>query len=220
MRALAPRVRGTSMYYLSALSAGDGLWRLHDRQATEVCRGQGAVIEHPCADCRGAGRVSQKNEIQIQIPAGIEEGVRLRVPGQGDAGDPGAPRGDLYCVVQEVEHEFFKRNGADLICEVPVTFVQLAIGKKGLEIPTLRGKAALDIPAGTQSGKLFRLRGQGLTQLDSSRGKRGDLLVRVFVEVPASLTSRQRELLEEYGKIEEQRAGSKSFFDRLRSTFQ
>jgi molecular chaperone DnaJ len=185
------------------------------------CRGQGSVIEHPCPDCRGAGRLSQKSEIKISIPAGIEEGVRLRVPGQGDAGDPGAPRGDLYCVVQEVEHEFFKRNGADLICEVPVSFTQLAIGKKGVEIPTLRGKAALDIPAGTQSGKLFRLRGQGLTQLEGgSRSKRGDLLVRVFVEVPGSLTARQKELLEEFGKIEEQRAGAKSFFERIRGTFQ
>jgi len=185
------------------------------------CRGQGSVIEHPCGDCRGAGRVSQKSEVKIAIPAGIEEGVRLRVPGQGDAGDPGAPRGDLYCVVQEVEHDFFKRNGADLVCEVPVTFAQLAVGKKALEIPTLRGKALLDLPAGTQSGKLFRLRGQGLTQLEGgSRGKRGDLLVRVFVEVPTSLTARQKELLDEFAKIEEQRAGSKSFFERIRSTFQ
>lgn len=185
------------------------------------CRGQGVVIEHPCADCRGAGRTSQKSEIKITIPPGIEEGVRLRVPGQGDVGDPAAPRGDLYCVVQEVEHEFFKRNGADLICEVPVSFAQLAIGKKGVEIPTLRGKAALDIPGGTQTGKLFRLRGQGLSQLEGgSRSKRGDLLVRVFVEIPGSLTARQKELLEEFAKIEEQRAGSKSFFERIRSTFQ
>jgi molecular chaperone DnaJ len=161
--------------------------------------------------------VSRKSEIQITIPPGLEGGVRLRVAGQGDAGSPGAPRGDLYCVVQEVEHSFFKRNGADLICEVPVTFVQLALGKKGLEIPTLRGRAALDIPAGTQNGKLFRLRGQGLPQLEG-RG-RGDLLVRVFIEVPESPTARQKELLEEYGRIEEQRTGSKSFFERLRSTF-
>ena len=185
------------------------------------CRGQGSMIEHPCADCRGAGRTSQKSEIKISIPPGIEEGVRLRVPGQGDAGDPGAPRGDLYCVVQEVEHEFFKRNGADLICEVPVTFTQLALGKKDVEIPTLRGKAALDLPSGTQSGKLFRLRGQGLSTIEGgSRGKRGDLLVRVFVEVPGSLTARQKELLEEFGRIEEQRADKKSFFERIKSTFQ
>lgn len=185
------------------------------------CRGQGSMIEHPCADCRGAGRLSQKSDIKISIPAGIEEGVRLRVAGQGDAGDPGAPRGDLYCVVQEVDHTFFKRNGADLICEVPVTFAQLAIGRKGVEIPTLRGKAALDIPSGTQNGKLFRLRGQGLPQLEGgARQKRGDLLVRVFIEVPSSLSARQKELLEEFGQIEEQRAGSKSFFERIRSTFQ
>jgi len=181
------------------------------------CGGQGTVIEHPCSDCGGEGRISRKSEIKITIPPGVEEGVRLRVAGQGDAGDPGAPRGDLYCVIQEIEHAFFKRNGADLVCEVPVTFAQLALGKKGLEIPTLRGRAALEIPAGTQNGKLFRLRGQGLPHLEG-RG-RGDLLVRVFIEVPSSLTARQKEILEEFGKIEEQRAGSKSFFERLRSTF-
>jgi len=182
------------------------------------CGGIGSVIEHPCPACRGEGHVSQKSDIKITIPPGIEEGVRLRVPGQGDAGDPGAPRGDLYCVVQEVEHAFFKRNGADLMCEVPATFVQLALGKKGLEIPTLRGKAAVDIPAGTQNGKLFRLRGQGLPQIEK-RG-RGDLLVRVFIEVPSSLTARQKELLEEFGGIEEQRTSPKSFFERIRGTFQ
>jgi molecular chaperone DnaJ len=181
------------------------------------CGGQGTVIEHPCADCRGAGRVSRKSEIQITIPPGVEEGVRLRVAGQGDAGDPGAPRGDLYCVIQEVEHAFFKRNGADLVCEVPVTFAQLALGRKGLEIPTLRGRAALEIPTGTQNGKLFRLRGQGLPQLEA-RG-RGDLLVRVFIEVPTSLSARQKEILEEFGKLEDQRSGSKSFFERIRNTF-
>ncbi len=187
------------------------------------CRGQGTVIEQPCSVCRGAGKTSRKSEIKISVPPGIEEGVRLRVPGQGDAGDPAAPRGDLYCMVHEVEHPFFKRNGADLMCEVPVTFVQLAMGKKGVEIPTLRGRAALDIPSGTQNGKLFRLRGQGLPQLDARGGRadrsRGDLLVRVFIEVPASLTDRQKQLLEEFARIEEQRPGNKSFFERIRSTF-
>jgi len=121
-------------------------------------------------------------------------------------------------VIHEIEHAFFKRNGADLVCEVPVTYAQLALGKKKLEIPTLRGRATLEIPAGTQNGKLFRLRGQGLPQLDT-RG-RGDLLVRVFIEVLSSLTARQKELLDEFGKIEDQKAGSKSFFDRIKSTFQ
>jgi hypothetical protein len=135
----------------------------------------------------------------------VEEGVRLRVAGQGDAGDPNAPRGDLYCVIQEIEHAFFKRNGADLVCEVPVTYAQLALGQKKLEIPTLRGRATLEIPAGTQNGKLFRLRGQGLPQLDA-RG-RGDLLVRVFIEVPSSLTARQKELLDEFGRSRTRRRG-------------
>ena len=184
------------------------------------CRGQGSVLEHPCGTCRGAGKASRKSEVRITIPPGIEEGVRLRVPGQGDAGDPGAPRGDLYCVIQEVEHDFFKRNGSDLMCEVPVSFTQLALGERTLEIPTLRGKAAVSIPPGTQNGRLFRLRGQGLPHLDGgSRPARGDLLVRVFIEVPGSLSARQKELLGEFAKIEEERAGSRSLFERIRSTF-
>lgn len=180
------------------------------------CRGAGQTIETPCTSCRGAGKQQERAEIQIQIPPGIEEGVRLRVTGEGDAGDPGAPRGDLYCVVREVEHKVFQRSGADLLCELPFSFAQLALGDK-VEIPTLRGRAEMSIPAGTASGKVFRLKGQGLPVLDG-RG-RGDQLVRVFIEVPTKLNDRQKQLLREFAEIETKNSGHKSFFEKISSYF-
>ncbi len=176
------------------------------------CRGAGKAIEDPCPDCRGRGQVASKSDIAIQVPPGIEEGMRIRVTGAGDAGEPGAPRGDLYCVIREREHKVFQRSGPDLMTEVPFTYSQLALGDK-VEIPTLRGKVEMSIPAGTPTGKVFRLRGQGLPVLES-RG-RGDQLVRVFVEVPRKLTDRQKELLREFGEIETEKSGSKSFFEKI-----
>jgi molecular chaperone DnaJ len=180
------------------------------------CRGSGVVIPTPCADCKGAGSVQRSAEVKIAIPAGIEEGVRLRVPSEGDAGDPGAPRGDLYCVIRELEHKVFQRSGADLICEVPFSFHQLALGDK-VEIPTLRGRVDMQIPPGTQIGKVFRLKSHGLPQLEG-RG-RGDQLVRVFVEVPTKLTDRQKELLREFAEIEQRSSGAKSFFEKIANYF-
>ena len=174
------------------------------------------MIESPCLECKGAGRVQRRSEIKITVPPGIEEGVRLRVPGQGDAGDPGAPRGDLYCVVRELEHRVFRRSSADVICEIPFSFTQLALGDK-VEVPTLHGRAAMAIPAGTSSGKVFRLKGQGLPQLDG-RG-RGDQLVRVFVEIPVRLTQRQKQLLREFAEIEATKSGHQSFFEKITSYF-
>ena len=176
------------------------------------CQGQGSLLEDPCTKCKGAGRETVHKEIKIHVPAGIEEGVQLRVTGEGDAGDPGAPRGDLYCVVREHEHKIFQRSGADVITEIPVSFAQVALGDD-VEVPTLRGRAKMTIPPSTQSGKVFRLRGQGLPTMDG--GGRGDQLVRVFIEVPSKLSSRQKELLREFNEIELKSAGSRSFFDRI-----
>ena len=142
--------------------------------------------------------------------------MRIRVSGAADAGDPGAPRGDLYCIVREKEHPVFQRGGADLITEVPFSYTQLALGDK-VEIPTLRGKVDMSVPAGTQPGRVFRLRGQGLPHLDG--GGRGDQLVRVFVEVPKKLTERQRELLEELAELEGEERGSKSILERITDYF-
>jgi molecular chaperone DnaJ len=176
------------------------------------CRGSGRTIDAPCATCHGSGTAQKKADIQIRVPAGVEGGMTIRIPAAGDVGEPGAPRGDLHCVVREKEHKVFQRSGTDLMTEVPFSFAQLALGDK-VEIPTLRGKVEMGIPAGTQSGKVFRLRGQGLPGLDG-RG-RGDQLVRVFVETPRKLTERQKELLREFDKIDQELSGSRSFFERI-----
>ena len=177
-----------------------------------ACRGAGKVIESPCETCRGNGRQTAKSDIRIEVPAGIEDGMRIRVTGAGDTGGPGAARGDLYCIIREREHKVFQRSGPDVMTEVPFSFPQLALGDK-VEIPTLRGRVEMTIPSGTQSGKVFRLRGQGLPLLEG-RG-RGDQLVRVFVETPRKLTDRQKELLAEFGEIEVEKSGSKSFFEKI-----
>ena len=181
-------------------------------QPCPSCRGAGEVLESPCEGCKGGGVAQRKSEIEISIPAGIEEEMRLRVQGEGDVGAPGAPRGDLYCMIREKEHKVFQRSGADLLTEVPFSFGQLALGDK-VEIPTLRGKLEMKVPAGTQSGKVFRLRGQGLPRLEG-HGK-GDQLVRVFIQVPTELSDKQRELLREFDDLESEKSGNKSFLDRL-----
>lgn len=180
------------------------------------CRGAGQVIESPCETCRGTGTEGTKSEVKLQIPAGVEEGVRMRVGEAGDVGAPGAPRGDLYCVVREKEHKIFQRSGPDVVTEIPVSFAQLALGDK-VEVPTLRGRASMDIPSGTQSGRVFRLRGQGLPAFEGHG--RGDQLVRVFVEVPKKLDDRQKELLREFGEIERSSTGGKSFFEKIANYF-
>ena len=177
-----------------------------------ACRGAGTRIESPCSTCRGSGRTSDKSDVTIQVPPGIEDGMRIRVSDGGDAGEPGAPRGDLYCILREREHKVFQRNGPDVITEVPFTFGQLALGDK-VEIPTLRGRVEMTIPAGTPTGKVLRLRGQGLPILEGQG--RGDQFVRVFVEVPRKLSDRQKELLQEFEEIQQERSGSKSFFEKV-----
>jgi molecular chaperone DnaJ len=180
------------------------------------CRGAGQSREAPCAACSGSGGIQSKSDVKIKIPAGIEEEVNLRISGEGDTGEASAPRGDLYCVIREKEHKVFQRSGADVLTEMPFSFAQLSLGDK-VEIPTLRGKGEMVVPAGTQSGKVFRLRNQGLPKMES-RG-RGDQLVRVFVEVPAKLSDRQRSLLEEFERIEKEKTGDKSFFEKILNYF-
>jgi len=180
------------------------------------CSGAGQVQKDPCGDCHGKGLVPKKSDVEVTIPAGIEDGMRLRISGEGDAGPQGAARGDLYVDIHESEHKIFQRSGPDVITEVPFSFGHLALGTS-VEIPTLRGRVEMTIPKSTQSGKVFRLRGQGLPQItpDGRSGPRGDQLVRVFVEIPKKLTSRQEELLHEFEGIEDEKGGKKSFFERL-----
>jgi len=158
------------------------------------CRGSGSIITKPCATCRGVGRVQQEKKLSVRIPAGIATGQRLRLSSEGEAGPGGGPPGDLYVVIHVQEHPFFQRDGNDLYCEIPINFTTLVLGGEIL-IPTLDGKDPFSIPAGTQTGTTFRVRGQGMPDV-SGRG-RGDLLVTVKVATPKKLTKDQKKLLEQ-----------------------
>ncbi len=164
------------------------------QQVCPHCSGTGQSIANPCKDCRGEGRVEDERTLQVKIPAGVDSGDRIRLSGQGEAGPAGTEPGDLYVEVRVREHEIFQREGDDLYCEVPIRFAQAALGAE-LRVPTLDGDAVISLPAETQTGKLFRLRGKGVRNVRS--GRLGDLHCRVVVETPVKLTRRQRELLEE-----------------------
>lgn len=178
------------------------------------CRGRGKIIKTPCNTCRGAGRAPKERVLTVQIPAGIHDSQAVRVRGEGEAGANGATRGDLHCYVSVKEHEFFDRDGDDIVCRVPITFTQATLGAN-IEVPTLTGKAEVKIPKGTQSGQLFRLARQGLPNLRSKRT--GDEIVQVYVEIPRKLSKKQEDLLREYAETEGNTAGSetKNFFEKL-----
>jgi molecular chaperone DnaJ len=184
------------------------------------------VISNPCSTCRGAGRVEGQQTIQVKVPPGIDDGARMRVTGEGEAGVAGGPPGDLYVVMVLREHSLFRREGTDLHLEVPIAFVQAVLGGE-IDVPTLDGKVKLSIPEGTQSGRVLRLRGKGLPplqpRLDPAQLKklRGDLYVKVFVEVPTRLNARQRELLEEFAAQSghEVSPATKGFVEKLRDLF-
>jgi molecular chaperone DnaJ len=187
-------------------------------QTCGQCRGEGRVVEHPCQACRGLGQTKAERSLTVKIPAGVETGTRLRLAGEGEAGMRGGPPGDLYVVISVEEHPIFARRGDDLYCEVPIGFTQAALGAQ-IEIPTVSGKAVLKIAAGSQTGREFRIKGKGLPNI---RGYgRGDLIARIFVEVPTHLTAKQRELLEQYARLENG-AGSplvQGFWDKVKTLF-
>ena len=176
------------------------------------CGGAGQKITSPCAACRGEGLLKSKKEIEVTIPAGIENGTRMRVGGQGEGSRDGGPSGDLYCDIYVREHEFFKRHENDIVCEIPLSFAQASMGAE-IEVPTLQGKSSLKIPKGTASGALLRMRGLGVTGVNG-RG-RGDQIVHVTVSVPTKLTKRQEELLTEFAKIEQEQSGKKHFWEKF-----
>ena len=188
------------------------------RSTCPRCGGTGQMIEKPCPGCSGSGHIRKKAKIEIEIPAGIEDGTRMRIGGEGEEGPGGGPRGDLYCYVYVKSHEFFMRHGDDIVLEVPITFTQAALGAD-IEVPTLGGKAKVKVPAGTQSGKVLRLRGQGMPS-PYGRG-RGDELVQVLIETPRKLSGKQEEILREYAKTEKVNVSPmrKSFFDKLKDYF-
>ena len=159
------------------------------------CHGDGTMIKDPCKNCRGAGRVKETKRVSVKIPPGVDHGTRLRLNGEGEEGVRGGPPGDLYVVLFVEEHEFFKRKGEDIFCEIPVSFSQVALGST-IEIPTLDGTTDIEIPKGTQTGEVFRLKGQGIPRL---RGLgRGDEYVQLAVKTPSKLSKRQEELLREF----------------------
>ncbi|HYX30835.1 MAG TPA: molecular chaperone DnaJ [Pyrinomonadaceae bacterium] len=181
-----------------------------------ACRGVGQVITSPCETCRGKGRVEHEKSIEVKIPAGVETGSRLRLQAEGESGTFGGPPGDLYVVIHVAEHEEFERQGNNLYASVPVTFAQAALGAQ-VNVKTLHGDEALKIPAGTQTGTVFRVRGQGMPVL-GGRGK-GDLFVSVSVITPTSLTREQRKLLEQLAKIETEDLQDKRLVDKVRDIF-
>jgi len=181
-----------------------------------ACRGMGQVINSPCQSCRGAGRVEQEKSIEVKIPAGVETGSRLRLQREGESGAYGGPAGDLYVVIHVAEHEQFERQGNNLYASVPVTFAQAALGAE-VSVKTLKDDQPLKIPAGTQTGTVFRVRGQGMPVL-GGRG-RGDLFVSVSVVTPTMLTREQRKLLEQLEKIETKDLEDKNIADKVRDIF-
>ncbi len=185
--------------------------------ACPQCQGSGRHIPDPCGSCRGAGLTPKKVPLKVRIPAGIEDSTRLRVAGEGEAGRSGGARGDLYVYVTVRPDPFFERHEHDLVCKLPVTYAQAALGAE-IEVPTLTGTAKLKIPAGTQPGDILRMRGQGVPTGNGSR--HGDQLVVVMIQVPKRVTSRQQELLKELGEIEESQGEQKSFFDRVKKMFE
>jgi len=182
------------------------------RTTCPKCRGAGRVIEKPCPQCRGAGIHPREVEVTTRIPAGIEDGMQLRVSSQGEPGERGAPRGDLLCTVHVKEHPIFKRQGADIFCEVPARFAQVALGAK-IKVPTLNGEQELGIPRGTNSGQTFTLKGKGFPYLGTSA--RGDQIVKIVVKTPKRLTAAQVRLLKELDETET-RPRRKKLFERSR----
>ena len=192
------------------------------QQTCPTCHGRGKVVAEPCQACQGAGRQKKSKTLSVKIPAGVDQDDRIRLTGEGEAGLNGGPPGDLYVVVNLKQHPMFQREGADLHCEMPISFATAALGGE-IEIPTLDGSAKIKIPPETQTGKVFRLRGKGIKGVRSNVN--GDLLCHVVVETPVNLTARQKELLMELESINREESGrhdprAKSWFEKVREFFE
>ncbi|OYD07653.1 molecular chaperone DnaJ [Paludifilum halophilum] len=192
--------------------------RIVNKRICQQCGGRGKVIREKCADCGGTGSVKKRRKIHIKIPSGIDEGKQLRVSGEGEPGSNGGPPGDLFILVQIKPHEFFRRHGDDIVCELPITFVQAALGDE-VVVPTLDGRAKIKVPAGTQTGAEFRLRGKGVPRL-YGRGQ-GDQRVKVKVITPTRLTEEQKKVMREFGRISGDYISEQhsSFFDKMKKAF-
>jgi molecular chaperone DnaJ len=209
---------------LCATCGGHGQIRQHQgflvvQRPCHVCRGLGQIIRTPCRDCSGSGQVAKERELTLKIPAGVDSGSRLRLVGEGEMGPQGGTPGDLYVVISVKPHSLFKREGEDIYLELPITFPQAALGAE-VEVPTIEGNERIDIPEGTQTGTIFKLRGKGVRRLHGS-GK-GDQLVVITVVTPQNLTKEQRALIEQLGQLtpptklgERIHGRERSFFERL-----
>jgi molecular chaperone DnaJ len=195
---------------------GQGFFRL--QQTCPGCGGRGVVITDPCQTCYGQGRIEVRKCIDINVPPGVDNGTRIRITGEGEAGEPGAPRGDLYCLIRVREHSIFERDGQHLICRVPITISQAALGGD-IQVPMLDGALTHSLARGVQSGEVVRIHGRGMPSLRG--GRAGDLLVQVFVETPQKLTKRQEELLRELAEIDQKHVSAerKSFLDKVKNLF-
>ncbi|WNF37708.1 molecular chaperone DnaJ [Bacillaceae bacterium IKA-2] len=193
--------------------------RVVNRRVCHHCEGTGSFVKNKCTTCAGQGKVRKRKKIHVKIPAGIDTGQQIRISGQGEAGANGGPAGDLYVVFNVKPHEFFERDGDDLYSEMPITFVQASLGDE-IEVPTLKGKIKLKVPAGTQTGTNFRLRGKGVANV---RGYgQGDQHIQVQIITPKNLSERQRELLKEFGEISGTQAPdeqSDNFFSKVKRAF-
>ncbi|WNB93474.1 molecular chaperone DnaJ [Bacillus sp. NEB1478] len=192
--------------------------RIVNRRVCNHCSGKGKIINEKCGTCHGAGKVRKNKKLSVKVPAGVDNGQQIRMAGHGEPGANGGPAGDLYVVFQVAEHEFFERDGDDIFCEMPLTFIQVALGDE-IEVPTLYGKVKLKIPAGTQTGTHFRLRGKGVKNVHG-RGQ-GDQHIQVKVVTPKNLTEKQKQLLRDFSEIsgtlpDEQQDG---FFDKVKRAF-
>jgi molecular chaperone DnaJ len=187
-------------------------------QTCPHCKGQGRILEKPCKSCHGEGRREKTSKIKLKIPAGVDSGNRLRSSGNGEAGFRGGPQGDLYVILHVAEHEIFQRDGDDLHCEVPVSFIQAALGSE-IEVPTLEGKSVIKIPAGTQSGAVFRVKGRGIKNLQGYG--HGDLHARMQVEVPTRLSTEQKAKLQEFAALcnGQEAPMVQSFFEKAKKFF-
>ncbi len=182
------------------------------------CRGAGSVVRDPCTACHGTGREMRKRVVKITIPPGVHEGQAVRVTGEGEPGARGGPGGDLHCYIVVKPHELFSRHNNDLVCQIPISFSQAALGAR-LQVPTLGGADELEIPAGTQHGEVFKLKGRGLPDLRSKRV--GDELIQILIEIPRKLNDRQRQLLRDFAEMEEESVlpQRKSFLGKLKEKF-
>lgn len=199
-----------------AVLLSQGFFRI--QQTCPGCGGRGSVITDPCGNCRGRGRETLRRTLEVTIPPGVDTGTAVRYGGEGEAGDPGAPRGDLYCVIRVQEHRFFQRDGQNLLCQVPITFSQAALGAE-IEIPTLNGTKQHTLKRGVQAGDVIQVAGEGMPSLRG--GRKGDLLVQIIVETPKQLTKRQEELFRELAEIEQKHVSPqrKSFLEKLKEFF-